>query len=111
MVEGTWSGYTSAQSRVVHRDVVSEKTAEEIRELGSIRYTDGTYLSLSVRECKPRERVEKLNGYGSLISDCLALKVRAVADIGPARERLRNERRAKDGAFEVTDSTRRDWPI
>lgn len=49
VVEGVWTGYVSSQMRVVHRDVVSRKTAEAIRELRLIRFTDGTALQLDVR--------------------------------------------------------------
>lgn len=71
VVEGTWSGYSSAQSRLVHRMVVTSKEALEIRAIGYIRYTDGTGLLLLVRPCRPRERVEKIDGYSSLIRDCV----------------------------------------
>lgn len=38
-----------------------------------IQYTDGTMLYLSVRDCKPREKVAEIRGYSNLIEDC-ALK-------------------------------------
>jgi hypothetical protein len=92
VVEGEWSGYTSSQQRVVHRAVVSAKTAQAIKDLGSIRFTDGTRLDLSVRRCAPRERVTCINGYGALIADCLSLGVTSVSEIGPAREKRRAAR-------------------
>lgn len=68
VLEGEWSGYTSAQRRVVHREVItSEKRAVRLRQVHGIRYTDGTMLTLWLREAKPRERVEEVAGYTSLI--------------------------------------------
>lgn len=87
LVEGTWSGYTSGQRRVVHREVVNHKRAEAIRELHMIRYTDGTCLYLSVRELAYREKAEKpINGYKSLIDDCLRHGVNSVSDLQEARK-------------------------
>lgn len=70
VLEGEWSGYTSAQRRVVHREVVTnEKRAERLRQMHGIRYTDGTMLMLSLREAKPREVVHEVRGYTSLIRE------------------------------------------
>lgn len=71
IIEGTWSGTTSHLPRVVHRTVhpASFKRlrawAEKAHALG---FTDGTMLHLIVRDCKPRERVQELHGYDSLIN-------------------------------------------
>lgn len=73
VLEGEWTGYSSAQRRVVHREVVSGKRAERLKSLRAIVYTDGTSLLLWVREAKPREKVETINGYGSLIRKAEAL--------------------------------------
>lgn len=82
VIEGTWSGYTSSQSRVVHRQVYSDKKLRAWAEKTSgIRYTDGTMLFLSVRDCKPRERVEEKKGYTRLINDCFRQGVSSVADL------------------------------
>ena len=86
VVEGTWSGYTSSQSRVVHRSV--HKPAERkfrawAEQAGPIQYTDGTCLFLRVRDCKPRERVEVRNSYGRLIRDCFYADVYRVEDLKP----------------------------
>lgn len=84
IIEGTWSGYTSSQSRVVHRQVHS-KAFKKLRawaeSVGAIYYTDGTCLMLSVRDCKPRERVQEIKGYTQLIWDCHYAGVNRVADI------------------------------
>ncbi len=82
VIEGTWSGYRSSQTRVVHR-TVHKDSERKLRAWadanGSISYTDGTALWLTVREAKPRERVQVLNGYGSLIRDCVYHNVSSVA--------------------------------
>lgn len=72
VLEGEWTGYTSAQRRVVHREVVSEKRAERLKNLHAIQYTDGTCLNLYLREAKPREKVAPINAYGSLIREAEA---------------------------------------
>ena len=97
VLEGTWSGYTSSQERAVHREVVpgSRKTfLAWIRDAFGIRYTDGTMLYLTVRECKPRERVQPINGYKSLIEDCFFYGVTGVAELTEARKSFRNEQAA-----------------
>jgi hypothetical protein len=72
VVEGEWTGYTSAQRRVVHREVVDAKRGERLKGLHAIVYTDGTSLLIRVREAKPREKVERINSYGSLIREAEA---------------------------------------
>lgn len=82
VIEGEWSGYTSSQRRVVHRTVhpASFKQLREWCEKNwGIRYTDGTMLILTVRDCKPREQVKTINGYGSLIADCVLHDVASVS--------------------------------
>lgn len=70
VLEGEWSGYTSSQRRIVHREVItSEKRAERLRQMHGIRYTDGTMLTLWLRDAKPREVVREVNGYTSLIRE------------------------------------------
>lgn len=70
VLEGTWTGYTAAQCRVVHREVVRDaKRIERLRNLHVIVYTDGTSLILRLREAEPYERVEEKHSYDSLIRD------------------------------------------
>lgn len=69
VLEGEWTGYTSAQRHVVHREVVNVQRAERLRKVHAIVYTDGTSLILHVREARHREKVEQINSYGSLIRD------------------------------------------
>ncbi|WP_316176278.1 hypothetical protein [Bradyrhizobium sp. SZCCHNRI1073] len=71
VLEGEWSGYVSRQRRVVHREVVTDrKRVERLRQMYCIRYTDGTALLLTLREAEPRERVQEIKGYSSLIREC-----------------------------------------
>lgn len=71
VIEGEWTGYSSSQRRVVHRQVISAKLAEKAKSLHAIVYTDGTSLLIHVREAKPREKIEERNEYGSLIRDAI----------------------------------------
>jgi hypothetical protein len=66
IVEGTWSGYTSAQARCCHREVITRQV-ESYQAIGAIRFTDGTHLYLSVRPAAPRERVQEVHGYRDLL--------------------------------------------
>lgn len=73
VLEGTWSGYRSSQSRIVHCETTrSKSTLERFKKITCIRYTDGTTLDLRVREAKPREKIKENPSYHSLIYDCLA---------------------------------------
>lgn len=69
VLEGTWTGYTSAQSRVCHREIINAKRADRLRELHKIVYTDGTSLLIHVREAEYRERVQENLSYRELIRD------------------------------------------
>jgi len=77
ILEGEWTGYTSAQRQIVHREILSDGTAngraflEGLKNLHAIVYTDGTSLLLSLRQAKPREQVTENKGYYTLIRDAL----------------------------------------
>lgn len=91
ILEGEWIGYTSAQIRVVHREVISgfPKMRAAIAAAGSIIYMDGTRLQLSIRDAKPRERVQEISGYKSMIRDCVYYGVWSVAELQNARQAAR----------------------
>lgn len=80
VIEGTWSGYTASQRRVVHRTV--HKSSPKLRawaeKKDNIRFSDGTYLLISVRDCLPRERVSQIHGYDSMIMDAFYDSLRRV---------------------------------
>ena len=72
IIEGTWSGYTAAQSRIMHREVtICEKRAEWSKNAGLILFTDNTSLYLNVREAKPYERDKAMKSYSKLINQCI----------------------------------------
>lgn len=80
VIEGEWSGYTSSQRRVVHRVYERSKDfADKVQKLGSIIYTDGTALYLSVKPHRGRKVEREIHGYDSLIRDCIAKGVNRVA--------------------------------
>lgn len=89
VIDGTWSGYRSSQQRVVHR-TVHKAECKRLREwavkTSAIRYTDGTCLIISVRYCKPGERVQEIHGYDSLIEECAHYNVASVDDLYKKKE-------------------------
>lgn len=92
VIEGEWSGYHCGQRRVVHRTVhpgAFERLRAWAEKTHAIRYTDGTCLSLRVRDCKPRERVEQIHGYDELIQDCAHYDVDSVDGFLAARKAYR----------------------
>jgi hypothetical protein len=70
VVECVWSGYVSSQSRPCHR-TVERNFIERFKALHTIAFTDGTTMSVTVRECKPREKVTEIRGYSSLLRDAV----------------------------------------
>lgn len=88
MITGEWSGPSSPAgnyTRIVHREYLRADTAakhafvEKVRNLNLIRYTDGTALYLHVEAMPPRaKRRPTINGYGSLIRDCISYGVNSV---------------------------------
>jgi hypothetical protein len=84
VVEGTWSGYSSSQSRVCHRTVhkgAFKKLRAWCEKTHAIYYTDGTALYLAVRDCKPREKVKEIHCYDDLIRKCFYADVNSVAQL------------------------------
>lgn len=89
VIEGEWSGYTSAQRRVVHRHVTTkEALVEWVRKTYGIRYTDNTVLALTVRPCRPHERVKENASYKSLIEDCFYAGVSSVDALCKRRKEM-----------------------
>lgn len=80
VLEGEWTGYVARQRRCVHREIIkNKKLVDWVNSNRAIQYTDGTSLLLTVRMLKPRERVQMINGYGSLIRSCFNRNVNSVA--------------------------------
>lgn len=79
VIEGEWGGYVSSQQRVVHRRVTTRKDIVEwAQKVRAIRFTDGTSLYVTVRQCKPREKVKEIRGYDTLLFECRMYKVDSV---------------------------------
>lgn len=87
-IEGTWSGYSSGQSRVCHRIYsMNEDEAKAINEIRSIRFTDGTFLGLSATLIHCKEDVhEEIHGYDELIREVLKTGKRSVEEIQDGRQ-------------------------
>ena len=70
VVECIWSGYRSSQERPCHR-TVNSWYANILNRNGvrCIRFTDGTTMSVKVREANPREKVAQIAGYDQLLGD------------------------------------------
>lgn len=82
-ITGEWSGYRSSQRRIAHREYTRNKEfAEKVKELGFIRFTDGTMLYLTVREMGKGERKQpEKPAFRALIRECIEKRKRSVADL------------------------------
>ena len=90
IIEGTWSGYKSSQSRIVHREYTKSKArAEGVAKLGAIYYTDGTALYLRVAVHRGRKAAPPIAGYSGLIDDCLRHGVNRVDALQEAKDAAR----------------------
>lgn len=84
IVEGEWTGYNCSQQRIVHRQVYPghwKQLRAWVEKTHAIRYSDGTMLVLTVRDCKPRERVKEIKSYTKLIEDCAWHDVSSAAEL------------------------------
>lgn len=84
LLEGVWTGYTSSQRRVVHREIIRDGwRARRLRSLRSIVFTDGTSLLLSLREMRRGEKANEIHAYQTLIrqAECRNGPVVLVADL------------------------------
>lgn len=91
VIEGEWLGHGSSKNKIFHR-TVHQQTEKRLRSWASstscITFGDGTQLLISVRDCKPHERVEEIRGYARLIQDCAHEGVSSVPEL-IAREAAR----------------------
>lgn len=67
VVECVWSGYRSSQERACHRMVIPKYVADRLSRLRSVTFTDGTDMSVTVRPCTFREKVQQIKGYRELL--------------------------------------------
>ena len=79
-ITGTWSGYSSSQSRICHRIYITDsQKAEKVEQLHSIRFSDNTSLWISVHQISRKEDLHEENDqYSSLINSCLDQGVNSV---------------------------------
>lgn len=92
IIEGTWTGYNTSQSKIVHvsvHEASRKKLREFVEKTYSILYTDGTRLLLRVRDAKPRERVKARPSYMSLIEECCHHGVSSVDALMDARKQAK----------------------
>jgi hypothetical protein len=67
LVECSWSGYTPEQRKVCHRSIVGVEQAAVLNLVSSIRFGDGTQMSIAVRRMLPREQVHELRTYDDVL--------------------------------------------
>lgn len=81
VLEANWHGYRSSQDHAVHREVISPKKAEMMRDLVGVRFTDGTTMYVTVREAKYREKVSPIIGYREVLDSCYYNKRKGVVNV------------------------------
>lgn len=91
VVEAEWSGYHSGQGHVCHRTVETLFRAG-YEALRSHAFGDGTYLTITVRDAKPREKVKQLTGYSTLLRDA-AMQAWSAQKASPSRTEMSGEAR------------------
>ena len=64
ILEAIWSGYHSGQSKPCHRTVTRRPGL--YKDIKSVIFADNTHMTVSLRECKPREKVHEIHGYNQL---------------------------------------------
>jgi hypothetical protein len=89
VVECIWSGYRSSQSRPCHRRVLREWEAKELAKITGIGFTDNTSMSVDVRPCKPREKVQEIRGYDDLFAEIRRLGMTGYVSIDGIEKRKR----------------------
>lgn len=81
ILEATWSGYHSGQSKICHRERITQKQAERYNQITGVLFTDGTHLSVEVREAKPRERILEILTYAKILHKAAAKEMEGFLDI------------------------------
>lgn len=75
VLSGEWSGNRPSQARVCHRHVFRPTRKgqwESYRALGSILFSDGTALEITLRPARPSETVHEMLTYTDLIDAAAA---------------------------------------
>lgn len=85
ILEVTWSGYRAGQSKVCHRERITQKQAERYNQIVGILFTDGTHLSVEVREAKPREKILEILSYSKILHTAAARGLEGFLDVTELR--------------------------
>jgi hypothetical protein len=85
ILEATWSGYRTGQSKVCHRERITEKQAERYNQIVGILFTDGTHLSVSVRQAAPREKILEILSYSKILHTAAAKGLEGFLDVTEIR--------------------------
>ncbi len=91
VIEGTWRGYRSSQDHVCHREIYKSNRKgggpflDVLRKMYSIPFSDGTALIVSVREAKPREKIQEKISYRTLIRDACYAEMDKQVSVGGGR--------------------------
>jgi len=86
IIEGTWTGYTAGQRRVIHRAVTTDPDRYKVTY---VEFSDNTGLAITKRECRLRERVKEMHTYDRVLNKCIAMELSGIVTI----DRLRQTRR------------------
>lgn len=92
VVECVWSGYQASQSRPCHRMVETQRyRVEALKQISAIQFTDGTTMSIDVRPCYPREKVQEINGYRQLLSEIIEKKRSGFVTVASLQEGVKQQ--------------------
>lgn len=81
ILEAIWSGYRASQSKVCHRERITQKQAERYNQITGVLFTDGTHLSVNVREAKPREKILEILTYSKVLHTAAAKGLEGFLDV------------------------------
>lgn len=86
VVECIWSGYRASQERPCHRMVIDRYLAARLQKIHTVMFTDNTTMSVKVRPCKPREKVQEIRGYRDLLNDFAYADAEGFVTVASLRE-------------------------
>jgi hypothetical protein len=81
VVECTWSGYKPGGERICHREVIGPKKAAALEKVYAVRFTDGTYMRVEVRNAGFREKVAQMLGYKEVLEGCWMKGLTGTVDV------------------------------
>lgn len=69
IVECTWSGYKPGNEKVCHRSLIPVAQAVALQRLHAVRFTDGTYMTVTVRRRLKNEPVVEIRRYDKVLEE------------------------------------------